>query len=181
MPTYKLVLHPAVADYVPESDTLLPGVLKQHGITGDSFSHQGISGHLVGEDFLKHIIFLGCSPSVALSPGDGDNFCFIHINGPHQAIQFIQGDVALQPRCPVCREPVSLWQQHLHADNYQCEKCAATTQVMALDWRREAGFGKLFIDIYGIFPQEAVPSEQLLSALEEATSAQWTYFYSNRE
>ncbi len=181
MSVYKLVLHPVVADYVPASVAQLHNALSQRGFLGNSFSHDGVDAYLAGEDFLKHIIFLGCSPSVALTPEDGDNFCYIRISGPHQTPQFVQGDNALQPRCPACRQSVRSWQQHPYTDNFQCTECGHITQMAALDWRRQAGFGRLFIEIAGIFPQEAVPADQLLSVLEKATSVQWTYFYSTGE
>lgn len=181
MPVYKLILHPVAADYVPASDTSLQEALSQHGFLGGSISHKGVSGYLPGEDFLKHIVFLGCSPAVALTPEEGEHFCFIRINGPHQTLQFVQGDESLQPRCPACRKVISPWQHLLHTEIFRCGECGHESGIAALDWRHQAGFARLFIEIAGVFPQEAVPADQLLSLLQKVTAVQWTYFYSSVE
>jgi hypothetical protein len=43
--------------------------------------------------------------------------------------------------------------------------------------RKCAGFGRLFIKVWGIFESEAVPSPNLLAALKRATGLEWQHFY----
>jgi hypothetical protein len=47
------------------------------------------------------------------------------------------------------------------------------------DWvfRKTAGFGKVFVEIRGIYPAEAVPGEALLAALKDRTGGTWRYIY----
>lgn len=142
-----------------------------------------------GEAFLRRITFLGCSPVVALGePGaTGDSFCHIAIEGPWPAARFRTTRQRRDPRCRHCRTPLTgsaldaalqQWQQQpLTAPPHHCSGCGRDTPLPALDWRGIAGFGRLFIDIFGIFEGEAVPDASLLQSLAALTGGEWRYFY----
>jgi hypothetical protein len=47
-----------------------------------------------------------------------------------------------------------------------------------MNWRQLAGFGRFFIEVWGIFPHEAVPTEKLLKQLASHTpGVSWSFFY----
>ena len=44
---------------------------------------------------------------------------------------------------------------------------------------RTAVFARMFIDIYSIYPQEVIPTDQFFSLLETQTGTQWDYFFTD--
>ena len=46
-----------------------------------------------------------------------------------------------------------------------------------MNWRKSAGFARQFIEIFNVYPNEAVPADALLSALQQASGVTWKYFY----
>jgi hypothetical protein len=60
-----------------------------------------------------------------------------------------------------------------------CPKCHQTSLVENLNWRHSAGFGTFFIIIHSIYPNEAVPTDQLLNIFkhESGSFEPWDYFY----
>jgi hypothetical protein len=48
---------------------------------------------------------------------------------------------------------------------------------MALLWRKNAGFGRVFVTVEDVFPGEAVPVPTLLEGLRAASGVDWRYFY----
>ena len=48
---------------------------------------------------------------------------------------------------------------------------------MDLDWRRQAGCGRLLLEVTDVFPGEAVPVSALLRGLEGLGAGPWRYFY----
>jgi hypothetical protein len=63
---------------------------------------------------------------------------------------------------------------------FRCDKCHEEVSLYQLAWRHTAGFGRMFIDVYSIYPHEGVPTEQLLIMLEKASGTPWEYFYTDR-
>jgi hypothetical protein len=61
--------------------------------------------------------------------------------------------------------------------HYRCRSCGEQHRLTDLDWRQGAGYGRFFIDINAIYPQEAVPSDKLLLALRDYSGRDWKYFY----
>lgn len=144
--------------------------------------------YLAGQRFLNLLTFLGCSPDINLVPdnnsgnnSDSDsNHCLIRIleiSTTPRCIGFTQN---ASPRCPHCKKrianrPSGTWQQ---ASNICiCDKCRAQTPYAHLNWRHECGFGCCGFEITHIYPHEAVPTDQLLDALESATGTPWQYSY----
>lgn len=182
----KMVLYPQVAEMVPLDAGQLIESLNEAGLIGESFEYLEQSHYEAGEHFLELVSFLGCSPVIGLEPTeDDDNFCHIHIEGPLSDVVFLYSPGEVNPRCPKCRYPVQEW-QHLieqwHDDElcrlWECPECGEETDLYQMNWRQMAGFGSFFIEIWGIFPHEAVPTETLLNQLASHTpGVSWSFFY----
>ncbi len=132
-----------------------------------------------GPEFLSLVMFLGCSPRVTLEPeggSDGQAPCFLrqHL---YSAIHRIGATPALKPRCPGCRSPQAAVDPAVADASYRCETCGIRSAVSDLDWRRSLGFGRCFLEIAGVHPHEAVPSDKLLDALRDYSETDWRYFY----
>jgi hypothetical protein len=139
-----------------------------------------------GEDFLQLMTFLGCSPVVALGePGlTGEDFCHVAFEGPTAQTRFVGGRNVKPPRCPACGHRFAQWQELVREweadrEGYRlsCPGCGSEHPVTALKWRQCTGFGRFFIQVWGIFEGEAVPSDRLLDALQQHTGMAWSYFY----
>jgi hypothetical protein len=133
----------------------------------------------VGEQFLKLVNFLGCSPSVVLDPGQaetGQTACFLrqHLCAD---VRFLAAGARPRARCPGCREPAAGIATGAYDAPFTCGRCGETMPVNALDWRQSAGFGRYFLEIGEVYPHEALPSDKLLSTLQDFSGSGWRYFY----
>lgn len=161
------------------------------GFLGEPFSlqYEGQSkqqtGYLTGENFLKLITFLGCSPQLAVVPpneySQWHHFCHIEIQ-QHQSPRYYKGLKHSKCSCPQCQSRVSkvlpdLAQWSPGSLQLVCPKCQQKTLVEDLSWRHSAGFGSLFIIIHSIYPSEAVPSDRLMELLNSGPFQDWDYFY----
>jgi len=187
----KLVLHPK-QPLVSNSDRAgVVDALRSCGLIGADFQAGGVTHYRPGEHFLDLVVFLGCSPAVALEPTAGAEpvaavatFCNVRVDGPLAQTRFRPGVAAVAPRCPSCRASVDDWQRLVHngrasgEERWRCSQCETAVALHALNWRHNAGFGRMFVDIWGIHPHEAVPADALMTCLHEHTDEQWTYCYS---
>jgi hypothetical protein len=132
-----------------------------------------------GESFLGLVMFLGCSPQVQLEPGSGTDdqaVCSIRFHD-YPEVKFLSAAKRAAARCRKCRTPVTDgWQPDLDT-GLTCEHCGEVSKVTDLDWRQAAGFGRCFVEITGIYPHEAVPSDKLLAALADSSGGSWKYFF----
>ncbi|MDH5435353.1 MAG: hypothetical protein OEX83_01220 [Gammaproteobacteria bacterium] len=179
-----LVLHPLDCNEQPDAAALITALLELKFI--ESSIDETSQRYLVGDDFLQLIIFLGCSPSVELAPAqEGQLFCHVRFLQPENRPRLITSNNTSHPRCPVCRtetgkttETLEQWQQ----DNrvlWICTDCDFSGKTEELNWRHSAGVASFFIEVNNIFPNEAVPSDQLMSVLQKTTNSEWRYFYFN--
>lgn len=139
----------------------------------------GENCYAAGSRFLRLVTFLGCSPQVTLDPdqaGDGQAACFLR---PHlyPEVRFISGAQPARVRCPRCRSPFAETGAAIHDTLFTCGDCGETLPVSAFDWRQSAGFGRCFLEIGGIYPHEAVPSDKLLDRLQAFSGSDWRHFY----
>lgn len=151
-------------------------------IAGQTGDRKG-SEYGAGNRFAHLLTFLGCSPVVF---GEGENRATgrqVEIRVFHRATLMFAGNT-MTPRCPGCRLPVNDWRTQLEGwsgdpENavWECASCGVAVPVYALDWRQSAGCARTLVVIHGIFPGEAVPGDELLSALERASGSPWRYFY----
>ena len=194
MATDKLILYPSQADAPAiDTDELVQG-LESIGLIGAAFRCQGRTHHLVGERFLQLVTFLGCSPLIELEPPAdaaareaacaGGRFCHVHLVAHRNRIRFRAGTQAPPPRCPHCRQVESRWPDLLQGweteprnTQWICTECGHRGRLYDLNFRRNAGFARRFIEIWGIFPSEAIPVESLLATLRQLGGSNWNYMY----
>ncbi len=196
-PIYRLVLHSQDAHYAPESSETIQTLLQDLGFIGqacvkpDNRLNEDVQqqAFLVGEQFLQLLTFMGCSPAINLVPTDDDDrdFCHIVLSSIYTHAQFRSHEREVFARCPECgrRDPhwqtqIEDWQADNLRTNYTCSYCDKNLSLYDLRWRQAAGFGRFFIDVFSIFPQEGIPTDKLLSALETVSAQPWTYFFTNR-
>jgi DNA-directed RNA polymerase subunit RPC12/RpoP len=159
--------------------------LQGSGFLGSSLVNLGAAAFQVGEAFLQFITFMGCSPHIEMEPPpQGGPFCYVHIDGPWLRPLLRHGRNTQAPRCSACRGRITSWRELLPAwlerpqdPLIDCPRCGHRQCPLDLGWRREAGFGQLFIVVEDIFPGEAVPVPALLSNLKGMTASPWQYFY----
>jgi len=133
--------------------------------------------YFVGDNFLEQIAFLGCSPNINLTPQDNpDKFCFIRLI-TSQKISTFTSQHSHAPLCPHCKKAEKNWSDHITASSLQCTACGQSAKPWLYNWRKSAGFGRFFIEVTEIYPQEAIPQPGLLSTLEQNHNTSWTYFY----
>jgi hypothetical protein len=162
---------------------LLTNALQEGGFIGDALSGR-YERFAVGERFLQMIIFAGCSTHLDLSPRDGDDrYCHIRISGPFEKPRFLWGSNTRPPRCPRCRTPLRDWRDRLTnrkgatPERLTCPACGEPSSPDAYDWKRQAGFGRLFVQVEEVFPEEGVPTVALMKLLERTAKCCWHHFY----
>ncbi len=186
MSVYKLVLHPSRAAAVPHSPAGLLATLDETGLIGAAFELDGHRHFRTGPGFLDHLTFLGCSPVVELDPPASDadgharsgRFCHIQLQ-PVSATPRLRRRVEHAPRCRQCRRPLepALLDAAVTAGSLRCPGCATAADLERLNWRQAGGYARIFLDIWGIHPAEAVPGDALLAALAACTDCPWAFFY----
>lgn len=179
----KLLLQPT-PEHVPASLQTLTDSLSDIGLLGAAYG-ESTACYLTGSRFLQLISFLGCSPHVQLEPspdGSGD-FCHICLLGPFEQPRLLYAGNSRPPRCPACgkgfshwRELLTPWSNDLSGRTVHCFACNSDSLPIQLKWPRNAGFGRFFIQINGIFPEEAVPMPELIACLD-AQGGGWRHFY----
>jgi len=180
----KLVFHAKNPEYIPADIFELVSAMRQIGFLGNKWqSPNSISGerYLVGDSFLSLVTFLGCAPAIELEPiaeqPNSTEFCHIEIEEIKKGVEFIRGSEHLISRCPHCRQRHADWKTIPEDLLYSCDKCKVETHLSEYDWKNTAGCGRFFINLHGIYPQEAIPTSHLLQTLEKISDTEWSYFY----
>ncbi len=189
----KLLLTPNDPQVVPADAESLVRELGILGFAGTPFLLLGRTHYLPGDRFLELVTFLGCSPVVALGPpldapadpaAHADAFCHVGIRYAGEHPEFISGRNTAPPRCRECRHREPDWQKMIEAwrsspevYRWLCPTCGHHASPFELDWRQSAGFGRFFLEIWGIHPAEAVPGPALLETLRHAAGEPWGHFY----
>jgi hypothetical protein len=181
----RLILHVRDPDYVPSSVRQIERVLQEVGLIGEPWGEASQQRYLIGECFLQLITFLGCAPAIELEPPTNGNteFCHVGISDFYISPRFLADTQNVLPRCPHCRKRFEGWQDAIQqwqddpTYQAQCPACQMNLSPTELDWRQSAGFGRLFISIFNIYPREAIPTEALLHTLDQLTDQTWDYFY----
>ncbi len=175
-----LILTPKDAAAEPPPVDAVEAALRDVGLISTPLAEPG--RFRVGERFLQLLAFLGCSPVVELD-ADGPNGCQVQLRPAGALPEWAGGSNAAVPRCPGCRQRIDDWRDRLPGWRaeplapWSCPGCGRQTAPWALDWRQQGGFGRLFVEVWGIYPGEAVPGDELLEALRGAGGGAWRHFY----
>jgi hypothetical protein len=162
--------------------------LSSAGFTGERFTAHGKEGYLIGDKFLQLITFLGCAPHIEISPPENPEqwhqFCHIEFQR-HSSAHFFKGLNNPKCACPECKARVTAllpdmldWQPG--TKSLTCPKCQTSSLTEQLNWRHGGGFGQFFIVVHSVYPNEAVPTDQLMSLLKTSSGFAWDYFYFER-
>lgn len=151
--------------------------LRQSGLLSSPLPERFPEGFYAGERFLKLVMFLGCSPRVELVPSrDDPAACYVRLLSFRQPV-FLHSDKRPVPRCRACRQPVDAGTGDDCDVMVTCDGCGKQARLADLDWRRSALCASFGVDIRGIHPHEAVPSDELLDLLEKISACPWEYAY----
>lgn len=174
-----LLLHPDEPDWVPADRADFVALLGNLGLI-DAASEAGEgSVFRLGRQFLDLVMFLGCSPHVVIDPQDPDGgqpVCRLRYH-VYSDVRFLSARMPPAVRCPHCRAPASGGVQRAPDRPFSCPQCGRISAAQALDWRQAAGFGRCFLELSGIYPHEAVPSDRLMETLRNYSRSPWCYFY----
>ncbi len=192
---YGLIFHAENPLFTPVDRDRFIEQLQTAGFIGEFFQSAQHQGFLIGDEFLKLITFLGCSPKIALQPPqnrhDWINFCYIELKQLARPI-FVSGLKRLKCCCCRCKsriEPLKFASEECAQTNsftdqwssgtqsIQCPECHHNALLEELNWKHSAGFGQFFIIIHSVYPHEAVPADKLLDLLQILTRQTWQYFY----
>ena len=180
----KMVFVAQKSEYIPTNIPEIVDALQQVGFLGEKWqSPKAVSGerYLIGDSFLSLVTFMGCAPAIELEPISeqpaSTEFCHVEIEPVRNAAEFIRGSDHLISRCPHCQQRHANWKDIPESLSYSCDKCEVDSHLSEYDWKHTAGCGRFFISLHGIYPQEAIPTSQLLQTLEEITDTKWDYFY----
>lgn len=186
----KLVIYPVETNYAPDDIQVLVQALAEIEFIGEQFIPPGQDQdnqlrYLVGQQFLKYMTFLGCSPAIEIEPQENgsEDFCHIVISPVNEKMQFCADAAGKGPRCPHCRHEEKDWQYLVSkyheniSTEYRCPECQQVTPLLKMNWRKSAVAARVFIDIYSVFPHEAVLADKVLQQLEQKSGVAWRYFY----
>lgn len=173
-----LLICPTDPDWQAADREALVRLLAGVELIGSPLAGTGDRRWQVGERFLDHVCFLGCSPSLELAPrSDGRPFCHVRLIVASEGPRLIREDRRRPPRCPWCRAAQPEAQLRDDRPAWPCPACGAQLSAAALDWGRGAGIGRCFVVVANVFPSEAVPGDELMRTLAENTGVEWRYFY----
>lgn len=130
-----------------------------------------------GPRLMEFINYLGCSPVAnQLEPNSQIKLHdFKRVTG-------LGGESFEKMRYSCCKQPVkdgsALLSQLTDYPSVKCPNCDATIDSHRINFRKTAGFARLFVEITNIFPKEALPNDRLLKLLSPLTGCEWNWFYS---
>ena len=131
----------------------------------------GSDQYVVGEHFLSHFTFMGCSPDIELEPQADKPFCYMGLDS-HTKAHFISGSNLKKSHCTYCKNDLIKLPQSLC-----CPHCKRPLQLDKINWRKSAFLAKTWITVGNIYELEAIPNDELLSILQRETGVQWKPAY----
>lgn len=159
-------------------------MLQQVGMLGQPIGDDGQARFLIGEAFLQLFSFMGCAPSIEFIPKDPDDidwreFVFIHLSAVTAQPRWRVDRQSAKPACPHCQRRNRDWAQHYQAAEgvLACQHCQQSEAVCRWRWFDAGGCARQFVSIANVYPKESLPTEALLSQLQEETGVAWQYFY----
>ena len=180
----RLVLYPLDPEYRISSPGRLAEFLVHCGFVAGISGEEAFAQLRPGEHFMRHLIFVGCSPSVATdeNPGAYNNYS-VDLITSNDGMTIIAGNRVKSPVCPACgkrTEGISAADGVKilgHQIAWACPECDAITPIEKINWRNKLAVATDFIEVKGVFEGEAIPADKFLQDLAEQTGTGWSYCY----
>lgn len=138
------------------------------------------NSYLAGDRFMALISFAGCSPFLRFQPEseDDQDFCHIRLHANEQP-KLWTGINSRAPKCSHCQTTIKDWREQIQQQQQElaCQQCQQVSSTTAVNWGKHAGTGATAMEIFSVFPGEAVPSPTLLNSLKQLNGLEWRYFY----
>ena len=175
-----LFLNPQQHNFSIQHDPHFISALQEIGLISKKINLQETDDrYFTGDNFLEHIAYMGCAPAIQFEADENsDAFSHIKIHYCKSAKLIYSKTHSRPPQCPNCKKPVANWQDKQSDTSIECDRCCTTARIDQFNWRKMAGYARLFIEITDIFPKEAIPQPALLDKLTAITGVKWLYFYS---
>ena len=120
----RLIICPTAPYDAPEQATDIKQALIDIGLLANEFED---NSYYAGTDFITLIMFLGCSPNIQLSPGDGNAFIYIRFSDISANSQQLGHGNSVAPGCPVCKSRLKDWKKtrnwQLADSKITCQQC----------------------------------------------------------
>lgn len=186
-----LILYPDDTLWQPEQSEAVVATLQQKKFIADKIKDKNQSFY-VGDKFLEQIAFMGCAPNIEFVARENNSkFCFVHIINLTSPQLFHSTKQARAPHCPLCKKAETNWQQTINKtgenrvdkisnkaqSEIHCNQCNNTSPIETFNWRKSAGYARFFIEIFDIYPREAIPQQAFLDSLKMLHPVDWQYFY----
>jgi len=179
-----LFLCPSQSDFALDNISGLVSALQVAGfIAHPLHATRENNAFFTGDHYLDYVAYMGCSPSIqfdisSTSGNPDSNFCHVKIHLYDTERLIVSQQHARAPHCPGCSKPVKNWQDNRIGTQILCDQCNRLAAIEDYNWRKMAGYARLFIEITDIFPKEAIPQQLLLDTLKSFSKTGWLYFYS---
>ena len=181
----KLAIYPLEFDYkLKNPDKFLASLVRTGFVSDSATSGDNKKRFLPGEKFMRHLTFLGCSPSVG--PGTADksfNNYFIELLTSNKNPGLIASPRLRPPECPGCgnRDIDGRAHQQIRINQaspaWHCLECGQNYAVTEINWRYKLAVATDYIVVHGVFEGEAIPSDKFLDQLAGESGISWTYCY----
>jgi len=137
-----------------------------------------------GEHFMRHLIFVGCSPSIASDENhDTYNKYSVELVTSNNYLTLIAGDRFKSPVCPVCAKSTGevLATDEIEIVNDQiawvCPQCSTAVPAGKFKWRNKLVVARDYIQVNGVFEGEVIPGDKFMKDLASETGIEWSYCY----
>lgn len=180
----QLVLCPTDQDWVPLSHSQLHTILQDFGVVGSRVDTSQQERYLIGNAFLQLFSFMGCAPSIEFAPTstgaiDWHSFVFVQLSPILEHPRWLVDRSMAKPGCPVCERRMRDWSASYDAvkGTLECVHCQHVDHVCNWRWYDGGGCARQFVSIVNVYPKESLPTDTLLSHLQQETAIPWQYFY----
>ena len=181
----RLVLFPVDPEFrISSADQLIRFLVSCRFVSELDRAGESPSSMKPGENFMRHLSFVGCAPSVA-SDGDPNSYntYSVELFVSDNDLTIIAGEHVRSPVCPLCGKRANdvLASDAIELLNDQvswtCPECAVSMQIEKVKWRNKLAVARHYIQVNGVFEGEALPADKFLQDLENRTGTEWSYCY----